>query len=126
MREYSERATYNFISSNNTSTTMYIHDGIEHTPQEAAQHFKRTIYEDEDQYYKSGTAQAFIRENPDCVLISKHDDYDDTLYKYDVVNREVRGRYTSEIIAWKLQQYEEIKFYPIFEGSVEEFIREYE
>ena len=125
MREYSERATYNFISSNNTSTTMYIHDGIEHTPQEAAQHFKRTIYEDE-YYFRSSTAESFIRENPDCVLISKHDDYDDTLYKYDVVNREVRGRYTSEIIAWKLQQYEEIKFYPIFEGSVEEFIREYE
>ena len=125
MREYSERATYNFISANNTSTTMYIHDEKEHTPQEAAQHFKRAIYGDE-YYFRSGTAQAFIRENPDCVLISKHDDYDDTVYKYDVVNREVRGRYTSEIIAWKLQQYEEIKFYPIFEGSVEEFIREYE
>jgi len=126
MREYSERATYNFISSNNTSTTMYIHDGIEHTPQEAAQLFKRTIYEDEDQYYKSGTAQAFIRENPDCVLISKHDDYDDTLYKYDVVNREVRGRYTSQITAWTLENPDERKFYCIFEGSVEDFISKYE
>ena len=126
MREYSERATYQFTSSNNTLTTMYIHDEKEHTPQEAAQHFKMAIYGDQ-YYYKSGTAQAFIRENPDCVLISKHDDYNDTVYKYDVVNKHnLGGAYSSEIIVWELQRTEARKFYRLFEGSVEDFISKYE
>ena len=126
MREYSERATYNFISSNNTSTTMYIHDRKEHTPDKAVEYFKKTIYEDE-YYFRSSTAESFIRENPDCVLISQHDDYDDTVYKYDVKNKHpLGGAYSSEIIVWVLQRTEARKFYRLFEGSVEDFISKYE
>tara|TARA_R110000850_G_scaffold163305_1_gene288005 strand:- start:25 stop:465 length:441 start_codon:yes stop_codon:yes gene_type:complete len=120
-----QRATYQFISSNNTQITMYIHDGIEHSPQEAAQHFKKSIL-----YgvyaFKSSTAEVFIRENHDAVLIAQHDDYKDTSYKYDVTNSELNGVYTSEITAWTLENSDERKFYPIFKGTVEDFIREYE
>ena len=120
-----QRATYQFISSNNTQITMYIHDGIEHSPQEAAQHFKKSIL-----YgvyaFKSSTAEVFIRENHDAVLIAQHDDYKDTSYKYDVTNSEFNGVYTSEITAWTLENSDERKFYPIFKGTVEDFIREYE
>ena len=122
---WSQRATYQFISSNNTQITMYIHDGIEHSPQEAAQHFKKSIL-----YgvyaFKSSTAEVFIRENHDAVLIAQHDDYKDTSYKYDVTNSEFNGVYTSEITAWTLENSDERKFYPIFKGTVEDFIREYE
>ena len=122
---WSQRATYQFTTSNNTRISMYIHDGIEHSPQEAAQHFKKTILHGE-YAFKSSTAEVFIRENHDAVLISKHDDYEDTSYKYDVTNSEFNGVYTSEITAWTLENSDERKFYPIFKGTVEDFIREYE
>ena len=125
MREYSERATYQFTSSNNTRTTVFIHDEKEHTPQEAAQHFKKTILQGE-YAFKSSTAEVFIRENNDAVLISKHDDYEDTSFKYDVTNSQFKGVYTSQITAWTLENSEERKFYCIFEGSVEDFISKYE
>ena len=122
---WSQRATYQFTTSNNTRISMYIHDGIEHSPQEAAQHFKKSIL-----YgvyaFKSSTAEVFIRENHDAVLIAQHDDYKDTSYKYDVTNSEFNGVYTSEITAWTLENSDERKFYPIFKGTVEDFIREYE
>jgi len=125
MREYSERATYQFTSSNNTRTTVFIHDEKEHTPQEAAQHFKKSVLQGE-YAFKSSTAEVFIRENNDAVLISKHDDYEDTSFKYDVTNSQFKGVYTSQIIVWELQRTEARKFYRLFEGSVEDFISKYE
>ena len=122
---WSQRATYQFTTSNKTRITMYIHDAIEHSPQEAAQHFKQTILQGE-YAFKSSTAEVFIRENNDAVLISKHDDYEDTNFKYDVTNSQSKGVYTSQITAWALENSEERKFYCIFEGSVEDFISKYE
>tara|TARA_R110002167_G_C12218944_1_gene608574 strand:+ start:44 stop:514 length:471 start_codon:yes stop_codon:yes gene_type:complete len=133
MEEYEEsfllsgkqRATYQFISGNNTRVTMYIHEGKEHSPKDAVKHFKKCILHGE-YAYKSSTPEVFIRENHDAVLISKHDDYDDTSYKYDVTNSQRTCVYTSEITVWTLENSDERKFYPIFKGSVEEFICNYE